>query len=342
MAATTQTWQVSPNADGVYEGNPKFELAPDAFLYARTLKRGDRFTFLRVADVMIVKLDSPGVLVYTEAGKEQNIFADGKWYGISSNYVFVVKGVKPGAQLVNTSMNDDKAAFVVFERLLDEQTPPSQSLLSLRSQEAKKILAKGRDFIFSFTGDGSVDPPIKRDSLELLAKPNELGSLIHVQLDLKPIPGFSFSETGPAHGASPPGRLTISRLADYNNAINLNTALNLVVLLKPRPKLLATSKWGDKLQSINKAHVEFFKNRSTEVTLNALLPAETIPFEIHATQDQVILVLSGQLEVMIDDWTAPQTFSAGEAAAIRAGARHRLANNNKFEKVTFISIYANI
>lgn len=106
----------------------------------------------------------------------------------------------------------------------------------------------------------------------------------------------------------------------------------------------AGNNWAGSLERASRPHVEFFKNASTEITLNSLAPNATIAKEIHAKQDQVVLIVVGALRVVrwIDAGTMTEELGAGKSTAIAAGTPHELTAIDPALPTKFITVYANV
>lgn len=107
---------------------------------------------------------------------------------------------------------------------------------------------------------------------------------------------------------------------------------------------MADNNWAGALERAPRPHVEFFKNASTEITLNSLAPNATIAKEIHVKQDQVVLVVVGTLRVVrwIDAGTMTEEIGAGKSTAIAAGTPHELTAIDPASPTKFITVYANV
>lgn len=104
------------------------------------------------------------------------------------------------------------------------------------------------------------------------------------------------------------------------------------------------SEWLASLIKADKTHVAFFKNTSTEITLNSMNKGDVIPREIHAAQDQIVLVLTGELGVTkwIGDSTTYTNVKTGDSVVISAGTPHELTAIDDNVATKFMSVYAQI
>lgn len=336
--SSNASWQVLPDKDSNYAESPKFELSKEARLYAKSLKKNERWTISSPSILLIVV--TKGQVIYTEKGADKNtIYEDEQYVAIDEKYALQVKLSKAGAQLV--CIKDTGCSFVVF--LVKSEEPDPQSRLELRSKVAKKFDGPvvGKDFAFTFDSEGKA-AQVDKNTLVTLAAPNNLERFIHVRVDTKLVPPFSFSENGPSYGGSPPGRISIARISDLREDYSASSALNLYVLLPSRSAMLTTNHWLGKLNEITQPHFKVFGNRSTTITLNSLAAEESIPEEVHAEEDQIVLIINGALKVEIEGEES-RYYLRGDAFAIKAGKRHTLTNDNNGGKVAeFISTYAKV
>lgn len=334
--SSNASWQVVPDKDGNYAENPKFELSKDARLYAKSLKKNERWTIWSRAILLVVC--TKGKVVYTENSADKDtIYNDDQYVAFDEKYALQVQLSKSFAQLV--CIEDEGCSFVVF--LVKSDLPEPESRLSFRSLVSQKFdnPVVGKDFAYTFDGEGNAKQ-IENKTLVTLAAPSKLERFIHVRVDTNAIPPFSFRENGSGYGGSPPGRISIARITDTREDYRVFSALSLYVVLPPRTEALATKNWQEKLDQIREPHFVLFQNKSTEITLNSLKDGASIDTEVHADKDQIVMVVKGVLTVKTENENAV-VYDAGQVFVVKAGKKHSIHNYTVLgSEAKFISTYA--
>jgi len=222
--------------------------------------------------------------------------------------------------------------------------PTEPHMVQVMRNIAKRLVGVTAMLAYSAEQQGSDFTPFDLGHM-FLKMP--IGKYKLLTIDTAGTQAVSYTREGQKYGGVPRGNVVISEKTQFSTVHFLPGIVAIAVAQTPaaQPRAvgpLSVIRWAEKLAETNKPHTAFYKNDSTEVTLNSLEIGGSIPAEVHNDVDQLIMVIEGRALVIIGNAsTTPDTYqvAAGNSITVPVHTRHEVRQFGP-QKLKFVSVYA--
>lgn len=337
VSPNQKVWTVRPKENGLYAQNYEFKLAdggvdvhlmndetsPERFIE----NSGENFYVLAVLKGELVVLGCQNEKEFREQ-KEGTACAG----IIRAGEVVSINGAH------NIGLRQDSTFVIISFR--DVKKSDARRLTRLTSFRGQI----GPNTLLSYSKQGA--QAFTAEEISKLSGSSKSVAYTSVMLNMFETPPFSFSTDGPKTGGEKRGRFVIAKdvMPGSPFPVASDTLALAVFYDETRPgevKHPSLLRWGEQLSTTNQAHVPYYKNESTEITLNSLSANETIPAETHHDVDQIILVIEGRAIVNTKHGDDSHTYevASGTSLLIPAHTQHEVRQFGP-KKLKFISVYA--